>query len=140
MRYEVTEVCPYCEAEVTMQWNVQQNGYKAFCPHCGNRLMLCDECLHRDGGGGCDYDQKADTCMFNQREELLTVDEIEMEDVVYVVTRKGNAGYRLVLHSCNSPYVKTEITNESGARMLAAEMMRHGTKFYKCGNYQHEEE
>lgn len=69
MRYEVIEVCPACEAEVTMLWNVQQDGHKAFCPHCGNRLMLCDECLHREGGGRCDYDQKTDTCTFNKGEE-----------------------------------------------------------------------
>lgn len=65
MRYEVTEVCPNCESEVTMLWNVHEDGYKAFCPHCGKRLMLCDECLHRDGGEKCDYDAKTDSCMFN---------------------------------------------------------------------------
>jgi hypothetical protein len=65
MRYEVTEVCPHCESEVTMTWNVLIDGYKAFCPYCGKRLMLCDVCLHREGGGKCDYDNKSDRCMFN---------------------------------------------------------------------------
>lgn len=37
--YIVTEVCPHCEAEVEMRWNVAADGYKAFCPHCGNRLI-----------------------------------------------------------------------------------------------------
>lgn len=42
----VTEVCPHCENEIEMVWNVNDRGYKAFCPVCGQRLMLCDECAH----------------------------------------------------------------------------------------------
>lgn len=66
----VTEVCPYCESEIEMRWSVKDLGYKATCPVCGNRLMLCDECRHRgpDGElvpGGCDYDSESDTCKFN---------------------------------------------------------------------------
>ena len=38
--YIVTEVCPHCEAEVEMRWNVAADGYKAFCPHCGKRLSV----------------------------------------------------------------------------------------------------
>ena len=69
--YLVTEVCPYCESEIEMRWNVREQGYKAICPVCGNRLMLCDECRHRgsDGEyipGGCDYDIRTETCHFNQ--------------------------------------------------------------------------
>ena len=37
--YLVTEVCPYCESEIEMRWNVKEQGYKAVCPVCGNRLM-----------------------------------------------------------------------------------------------------
>lgn len=68
MRREVVEVCPSCESDVVMLWNVETDGYRAFCPYCGNRLMLCDECLHRSGGGECDYDKETDTCMFNREE------------------------------------------------------------------------
>ena len=65
-RCEVTEVCPHCGSEITMIWDVAQAGYKAFCPVCGERLMLCDMCLHPEGGGGnCDYDSKTDTCKHN---------------------------------------------------------------------------
>ena len=42
--YEITEVCPHCESEITMQWNVSESGYKAYCPVCGKRLMLCSAC------------------------------------------------------------------------------------------------
>lgn len=27
---EITEVCPHCEIEITMQWNVEESGYKAW--------------------------------------------------------------------------------------------------------------
>ena len=66
-----TEVCPNCDAEVELRWDVKKDGYKAFCPHCGARLMLCDECQHRIGGGyagDCDYDSNTDTCRFNRPE------------------------------------------------------------------------
>ena len=58
----VTERCPHCEAEITLQWSVEEYGYRAFCPVCGEALMLCDECRHA-GDKGCDYDAGAKSCM-----------------------------------------------------------------------------
>lgn len=52
---EVTEICPHCEAENTMVWDVKRDGYEAFCSHCGKKMMLCDECLHADDNKGCDW-------------------------------------------------------------------------------------
>jgi hypothetical protein len=67
---EVTEVCPNCDSEVTMTWDVGTLGYKAHCPVCGGRLMLCDMCHHRGKDGAfvddCDYDSETDTCRFNK--------------------------------------------------------------------------
>ena len=61
--YEVTEVCPTCEAEVTMIWDTDTQGFAGFCPFCGNRLMLCDECKHDENrSGSCDYSKETDTC------------------------------------------------------------------------------
>ena len=61
--HEVTEVCPHCDNEITMIWNVAERGLKAFCPVCGNRLMLCSECpATTERGAACDYDSKTDTC------------------------------------------------------------------------------
>lgn len=60
---EVTQYCTECEHEVTMQWNCREDGLKAFCPYCGNRLMLCDWCPRRNN---CDYDADTDTCFYNQ--------------------------------------------------------------------------
>ena len=53
----VTEMCPSCENEIDMRWDVGQMGYQAWCPVCGNRLMLCSECT-----GQCDYDSTIDRC------------------------------------------------------------------------------
>ena len=63
---EVTEVCPYCESEVTLHWNVKDRGYKAYCPVCGKKLMLCSAC--HDNGYGCDYNSKTDKCRWNSIE------------------------------------------------------------------------
>ena len=71
MNKTVVEYCSHCETEVEMKWDIERDGYKAFCPYCGNRLMLCDECQHRTGGActeDCDYDTETDTCRFNKRE------------------------------------------------------------------------
>jgi predicted RNA-binding Zn-ribbon protein involved in translation (DUF1610 family) len=70
MKHEVAEYCGSCESEIELLWDVEADGYKAYCPVCGNRLMLCDECLHRDGDadtGWCDYDNKSDSCRFNRQ-------------------------------------------------------------------------
>lgn len=64
----VVEVCPHCGTEVEMRWDVKADGYKAFCPYCGMRLMLCDACQHPDGeynGGTCDYCSSTDRCKHN---------------------------------------------------------------------------
>ncbi len=64
----VTEFCPGCEREVILNWDIEQDGFRAFCPYCGERLMLCDECQHRDGEPDCDYDSKTDSCRYNRKE------------------------------------------------------------------------
>ena len=44
----VVEFCSECENENEFRWDVDVDGYKAYCPHCGAVLMLCDECTHRN--------------------------------------------------------------------------------------------
>lgn len=76
--YIVTEVCPHCEAEVEMRWNVAADGYKAFCPHCGKRLMLCDACQHPEDKcvENCDYSSETDTCRHNQPAQELKAGDV----------------------------------------------------------------
>lgn len=57
---EVSEVCPHCERENTFVWDVEREGFKAFCPGCGERLMLCSECVF--SGENCDYNDYSDFC------------------------------------------------------------------------------
>lgn len=71
--YTVIETCPHCENEIKLFWDVAERGYKAFCPVCGKRLMLCDECLHSGPDGelvdNCDYCSETDSCCHNRPEE-----------------------------------------------------------------------
>ena len=50
------ELCPSCEREVLLAWD-EDYSLSAFCPYCGQRLMLCSRCDHR-----CDYDSEKDVC------------------------------------------------------------------------------
>lgn len=43
---EAVEGCPFCEGENVFQnWNTAKQGYIAQCQHCGEQIMLCDECM-----------------------------------------------------------------------------------------------
>ncbi len=64
--FEVAEMCPSCGREVTIIWDTERDGYKAHCPVCGERLMLCSAC--HDDGYGCDYDTETDGCRWNPKE------------------------------------------------------------------------
>ena len=44
--WECVEVCPHCMGENVIQWNTEEQGFVAYCQHCGKKMMLCDECLH----------------------------------------------------------------------------------------------
>ena len=65
---EVTEFCPECDREITLSWNVKEDGLKAFCPHCGNVLMLCAYCPATDSESpvSCDYNSNTNSCRYNR--------------------------------------------------------------------------
>lgn len=69
----IAEWCPNCNTEIEMAWDVETLGYKAYCPVCGKRLMLCDACQHTPDGeytDDCDYKTVEDTCKYNRNEEF----------------------------------------------------------------------
>ena len=70
-KYLVTETCPHCDGEITLSWDVQLAGYRIHCPVCGEKIMLCDECLHADDNEGryCDWN-KCGGCFRQYKEEL----------------------------------------------------------------------
>lgn len=53
----IVEWCCYCENQIVMLWDPENDGLSAYCPVCGNRMMLCDSCQ-----GECDYNYGNDTC------------------------------------------------------------------------------
>lgn len=55
---EVTECCPHCDREITVSWNVEQDGYQIYCPNCGETIMLCSMC---DREPCCDWTENGCT-------------------------------------------------------------------------------
>ena len=97
--YIVTEMCPHCESEVEMRWDTDTLGFKAFCPVCGERLMLCDECRHTEEPSPCDYGVTGDGCWRNPPKSTLidiplTLEELrEMDgEPVWVCEPNGTNG------------------------------------------------
>ena len=48
MLQEEVEVCPDCMGENIIEWDVEKDGYKVKCHHCGEEMMLCYSCLHSE--------------------------------------------------------------------------------------------
>lgn len=66
---EAVEICPFCEGEnVFPNYDVTNDGYVVKCQHCGEEMMLCDECLHKD-------DNKP--CVCDWHEEIKSENKIE---------------------------------------------------------------
>ena len=57
-KIEVVEICPHCMGENIIKWNVKRDGYEIVCQHCGEKIMLCDACIHSDDN----KHQKCDWC------------------------------------------------------------------------------
>lgn len=55
---EEVEVCPHCMGENIVKWNIEKDGYEIVCQHCGEKIMLCDACIHSNDNK---Y-QKCDWC------------------------------------------------------------------------------
>nr|DAU71498.1 MAG TPA: putative cytoplasmic protein [Caudoviricetes sp.] len=106
----VHECCQNCDSEISMEWDVPKQGFKAFCPVCGKVLMLCTECL--DVGYQCDYNMKSSTCrhfrevtkMIEPKEKISKGDAIRkmtdrqlaehidnIERVAYLTAAQGGA-------------------------------------------------
>lgn len=62
---EETECCPYCHREIVFSnWDIRTDGFIAYCPHCGNRIMLCNACRYRFGDEHCEYKRDCNECPF----------------------------------------------------------------------------
>ena len=66
---EVYELCPHCGNEAGLLWDIKKYGLHAFCPDCGERLMLCSECPATTDHTKCDYDSETDKCSMQKGEK-----------------------------------------------------------------------
>ncbi len=80
MNNEKTEWCSECDSEVTLNWDIEKDGYCCYCPYCGKRLMLCQYCDGTADGecdwkenGGCKHSPENE----NRKENEMTKTEIE---------------------------------------------------------------
>ena len=64
--YWIVENCPNCGIDAEIAWNVEEYGYKAFCPHCGEVLMICSECM--EANNDCDWSGETG-CRFHRKGE-----------------------------------------------------------------------
>lgn len=70
---EEVEICPHCMYENTYQWNVEKDGYEVTCQYCGEKIMLCDACMHSDDNraGKCDWCENNGCFRKNKREIII---------------------------------------------------------------------
>ena len=63
----VIESCANCGSEITMEWNVEIRGYEAYCPVCGELIMLCNQCRYYgdEEDGDCDWNPELGLCKRN---------------------------------------------------------------------------
>lgn len=47
-RHEAVEVCSHCMGENTVPDWAPEDGWRTTCKHCGERILLCDECIHSE--------------------------------------------------------------------------------------------
>ena len=87
--YIVTEYCPHCENEIEMRWDTDTQGFKAFCPVCGKRLMLCDECLHT---GNCNYNSETGSCRYDPQ----TIPQNHIDSVNYCSEQGGSSEMKTI--------------------------------------------
>lgn len=65
LRTTVTEACPNCGAENSISdWSLEKDGLTAYCPRCGNLMMLCSECDDR-----CSWSPEKNRCDKFEKEE-----------------------------------------------------------------------
>lgn len=94
----ITEMCPHCETEATVCWDVSKDGYQIFCPYCGRPIMLCSMCDARDGAvcdweeeKGCKHSSEGYRDYFHKHmtNGWIPVEERLPEDGTYICTLDG---------------------------------------------------
>jgi len=61
----IAEVCPHCDREQYMRWDVEEQGYEAYCPSCGGKMLICSECMNETADCNvlvCDWSEEEGRC------------------------------------------------------------------------------
>lgn len=53
MKELLTEYCPICEQEFTVEWGINTDGWIVYCPHCGHKTFMCDMCKECNSKDAC---------------------------------------------------------------------------------------
>lgn len=71
-RHEAVEVCPHCMGENTVPDWAPSDGYRVKCSHCGESILLCDECMHAEDNldRNCDWDDTTGKCFRDYKKEV----------------------------------------------------------------------
>ena len=104
MLREEVEVCSCCMGENVLQWDVEKDGYKAKCQHCGEEMMLCDACFYSDDNENhyCDWTEEG--CWRSRTANVVvSEDTANMEDknnnnrirISGIIFEHGNNDYGL---------------------------------------------
>lgn len=51
MLRKIDELCPHCDKEISVEWDIEENGYVAICPACNRPLKLCSMCIYVEQAG-----------------------------------------------------------------------------------------
>ena len=41
---KIEEPCSHCDELVNVDWNLTEHGYVMYCPYCGEKMYLCNQC------------------------------------------------------------------------------------------------
>lgn len=117
---EVTELCPHCESKVTLHWDVKDRGYKAYCPVCGEWLMLCSAC--HDDGFACDYSKDTDSCRWSPAMKWQLIRETHAKALLMYIRKNAENGEieltKLQKRCRGNSYFKTSEAREAALKEL----------------------
>ena len=67
IKIECVEICPHCDREVEINWCTKEDGYEIYCPYCGQKMLLCDDCMHSPDNKAQHCDWCKETGCFRNR-------------------------------------------------------------------------
>lgn len=109
-RHEAVEVCSHCMGENTVPDWAPSDGYRVKCRHCGESILLCDECYHALDNPKhiCDWDSTTGRCFRDYNKEDIPMLKIDREPDLTMVN-----GWLARLYDEEIKDVEDDIQNEA---------------------------